>query len=113
MVRKKHPTWRRKEIKEHFGVEFFRLYHYDQQLLESLLPDKTWPIPPGKDWEKEDIRLAQKISRMTELEKQTINKIDNLSQCHGLLRKHLVKLPRTRQLLVCLGVCLPSSIDPR
>lgn len=103
-ARKKHPDWRRKEIKENFGPEFFRLYHHDKGLLESLLPAKTPVRPPGKNWSMEDLRLVREIRRLKGARGLPINRVDHLLNSHGFLRKHLEKLPRTRELLSRYGV---------
>ena len=46
-ARSEHPAWIRKDIKANCNSEFFLLYYHDKALLESLLPDKTRPIPPN------------------------------------------------------------------
>lgn len=46
-VRKDNPKWIRKDIKANCNSAFFLLYYHDKTLLESLLPDKTRPIPPN------------------------------------------------------------------
>ena len=46
-ARKENPKWIRKDIKANCNSEFFLLYYHDKTLLESLLPEKTRPIPPN------------------------------------------------------------------
>lgn len=45
-ARSLHPSWLRKDFKQHYSADFFLLYHHDKALLESLLPSKMQPRPP-------------------------------------------------------------------
>lgn len=40
-----HPDWIRKDIKSHHQASFFRLYYHDRELLNTILPPKTKPLP--------------------------------------------------------------------
>ena len=102
-TRKQHPEWLRKDIKAANSIEFFCLYHHDRDLLEQILPPKTKPVPPGKDWDKEDARLVSAIQALSQIESLSLSQIDHAVTGHGLLRKSLDKLPLTRDLLIKLG----------
>ncbi|RTR27014.1 TnsD family Tn7-like transposition protein [Shewanella atlantica] len=102
-TREQHPDWLRKDIKAAYSVEFFCLYHHDRALLELLLPPKTKPVPPGKDWGKEDARLVSSIQALAQVETLSLSQIDHAITGHGLLRKSIDKLPMTRNLLIKLG----------
>ncbi len=108
-VRVEHPDWLRKEIKAAYSVEFFCLYHHDRDLLEQILPPKTKPVPPGKDWDKEDARLMSAIQALSQIETLSLSQIDHAVTGHGLLRKSLDKLPLTRDLLIKLGKSKPKA----
>lgn len=99
-VRKSHPEWLRKDIKAHCESAFFRIYHFNKNLLNSLLPDKKTPSPHKKDWKKEDDRIYVEISKINDASKLSVSKLDNLVNGHGALIKKLHKLPKTAALLI-------------
>ena len=89
----------RKDIKKHHQTAFFRLYHHDKDLLDSYLPPKQQPVPPGKDWTKEDLRLSELIHEIDNIEQLSLSSIDRLIKGHEFLLNHLERLPLTRRLL--------------
>lgn len=103
-----HPEWKRKDIKAKHSSAFFMVYHYNKLLLEQLLPPKVIPQPPGKDWEKEDNRIVDLILKLKAVEQMSLSQIDHAVDGKDFLRKSLVKLPKTRELLKQLGK-LPES----
>jgi len=102
-VRSRYPGWLRKDIKTHCAPAFFTVYHYDKALLETLLPPKTRPMPPSKDWAKEDLRLSERIMSLKSASILSVSEIDHIVGARGLLRKHLAELPLTERLLREIG----------
>jgi hypothetical protein len=99
IARKKHPNWLRKDIKIHCEKAFFSLYNYNKKLLNKLLPPKTKPVAPGKDWAKEDERICNEILTIKNDHKKSLSKLDYLVNGHGAILKRLNKLPKTKKLL--------------
>lgn len=107
-VRKEHPDWRRKDIKAYCSSAFFTLYHHSRAVLEKLLPPKTKPVAPPKNWDKEDKRLYAAINAIENAKDYSLSRIDKLTKARGSLRKYLSKLPKTRILLHRLKITKKS-----
>ncbi|WP_418930357.1 TnsD family Tn7-like transposition protein [Gilvimarinus xylanilyticus] len=103
-IRSKHPGWLRKDIKSHCAASYFAIYNEDKELLETLLPPKTKPLPPGKNWQKEDARLSKALRALDLKPKTSLSEIDHLIVGHGFLLKHLNNLPLTASTLREMGV---------
>ena len=102
-TRANHPDWRRKEIKQQHAQAFFYLYTHHPALLELLLPAKTPPRLPPRNWCKDDLRLFEAIKELQGKENMSLSAIGRALNDRGYLRKQLQNLPMTRKLLVQLG----------
>ena len=103
-ARKEHPDWRRKDIKAYCSSAFFTLYHHSRTILEELLPPKTKPVAPAKNWAKEDKRIYVAINAIENVKNYSLSRIDKLTKARGSLRKYLSKLSKTRMLLKRLKI---------
>jgi len=102
MARLMHPSWHRKEFKEHHNQAFFYLYRQDKESLESILPTPLTPAKKRNNWEKEDERLYLAVSALTNTESLSLSKIGYLVRDRSHLRRNLDKLPQTKELLIKL-----------
>ena len=99
-----HPEWIRKDFKSQYNAEFFYLYNHDKAQLEDILPPKTSPSIPKRDWEQIDHTLTLKIRSIKLVNTMSLTKIEHHINARGYLLHRLSKLPITKALLLKLGV---------
>ena len=98
-----HPLWRRKEIKVVCSSAYFLLYHQERMLLESLLPAKQPIVTPAKNWDLEDSKLIEAITKIRSVGEMSLSEIDYRANARGFLCRNLSNLPRCQVLLKRLG----------
>ena len=101
-TRKLHPDWLRKDIKQQCQSAFFTLYHFNKNLLNSILPVKQIPTPQSKNWKKEDERIVSELKKIPDAQALSISKLDHLVKAKGALIKKINKLPKTSSLITSL-----------
>lgn len=99
-----HPNWLRKDLKAQHNQAFFYLYHHARQRLMSILPERTKPHLPKYNWSKEDDRLYVAISKLKLANKMSLSAIGRTVGDRDHLRKKIKMLPKTKTLLVEMGV---------
>ncbi|CUB04070.1 TnsD family Tn7-like transposition protein [Marinomonas fungiae] len=104
-----HPDWSRQNIKQVYNKEFFYLYKYAPQRLEELLPPKMAFQTPVMDCSEEDERIYLDILKIENIQNMPISKVSHLLLGHGRLLKRLEKLPKSKHLLMMLGVLKEES----
>jgi len=98
-----HPSWNRKDIKQHCNQSFFYLYRQARDILEELLPPKLLPHTPRKNWQEEDKRLFDAISLLPDARELSLTAIGYRVKDHAHLRRKLNDLPKTKALLKTFG----------
>ncbi|KID37618.1 hypothetical protein [Pseudoalteromonas maricaloris] len=68
------------------------------------MPKQIKAVAPSKDWEKEDLRIAESIRNLGDLSSMSITEIGRLVNDHGYLRSKLSELPRSALLLAEQGM---------
>ncbi len=99
-----HADWSRQNIKQLYNKEFFYLYKYAPERLEELLPPKMAYHTPVLDCSEEDERIYLDILKIENIQDMSISKVSHLLLGHGRLLKRMEKLPKSKQLLITLGV---------
>jgi hypothetical protein len=99
-----HPNWLRKDLKAQHNQAFFYLYHHARQQLMKILPERTKPHLPKFDWAKEDDRLYEAISKLKLTNEMSLTAIGRTVGDREHLRKKIKVLPKTKALLVDMGV---------
>jgi hypothetical protein len=102
-IRKEYPNWNRTQIRKYAESDYFILYNHDQSLIEEILPSPLAPKRYYKDWNKEDSRLFQAISKLENIESLSLSAIGRLVNDHSYILRSIEKLPKTRQLLIEQG----------
>ncbi|UDM62911.1 TniQ family protein [Pseudoalteromonas piscicida] len=100
---KKSPSLNRTQIRKLAEADYFILYNHDKSLIENILPKPLKPKRYYKDWEKEDSRLFNAISKIEDIELLSLSAIGRLVNDHSYILRSIDKLPKTRQLLVNSG----------
>lgn len=113
LARKTHPDWKRKDFKLRHNRAFFYLYHHAKQRLEQILPQKTKPHLPSHDWSKEDERLHDAISELKATNEMSLSAIGRAINDRDHLRKKVHLLPKTKILLVDMGVIKSDAVSKK
>lgn len=108
-ISKKSPDLNRTQIRKLAEADYFILYNHDKSLIEKILPKPLKPKRYYKDWEKEDNRLLEAISKIENIESLSLSAIGRLVNGHSYILRTIQKLPKTRQLLVNLGKILAKD----
>jgi hypothetical protein len=101
-ISKKSPGLNRTQIRKLAEADYFILYNHDKSLIEEILPKPLKPKRYYKDWEKEDARLFDAISKIENIEPLSLSAIGRLVNDHSYILRSIQKLPKTRQLLINL-----------
>lgn len=97
-ARKNHPDWKIKDIKRAYSKAYHCLYHNDRKILDTVMPRKTKPIPPSKDWETLDDEICQALKNIDH-KGMSLSQLDDMLLGSGMLLSHLDKLPRVKKRL--------------
>ncbi len=102
-ITRKHPNWNRTRIRMYAEADYFILYNNNKSLIEEILPKALKPKTCYKDWEQEDNRLFQAISKIENIEVLSLTAIGRLVNDHKYILRSIEKLPKTQALLIKLG----------
>lgn len=102
-ISKKYPGLNRTQIRKLAEADYFILYNHDKSLIEEILPKPLKPKRYCKDWEKEDARLFDAISKIENIEPLSLSAIGRLVNDHSYILRSIEKLPKTKSILIKLG----------
>lgn len=100
---REHPDWCRTQVRKHAQSAYFVLYYNEKALIDKVLPKQIKAVAPSKDWEKEDLRIAEGIRNLGDLSSMSITEIGRLVNDHGYLRSKISKLPKSALLIIEQG----------
>lgn len=110
-IRKANPLWCRTRVRKNAQSAYFTLYNNDKSLIDKVMPQKTRPSTPPKNWQEEDERILQILKGLNDLCAMSLCEIGRRVNDHGNLRRRISKLPKSAMFLAKHGKLKKHQIN--